>query len=110
MLLPVVFLCLFRGIYAGFSAFAGGVACWLPTLAFSRLVFARLRSGKSFLAVFMTGELVRLVGSAVLFVGVLKYVTKDAVSAACGFVAAIIAFWVSSLFQLVRGSKRELRA
>jgi ATP synthase protein I len=108
MLFIAVIISLLRGIYAGVSAFAGGIASWLPTFIFARLVFSRPRSGKSFLFLFCSGELFRLLASAVLFVGVIRFLTNDALSAMTGFVATIVAFWIASVFYLARQPKREV--
>lgn len=99
-----IVLFLFRGIQSGLSALLGGLAYWLPTLLFVWRIFARLsaRAVKQFVIAFFAGEAMKLFGSAILFLLIAKYLPVDVLPLLFGFMSAIIAFWISSLFFLSR--------
>jgi len=92
-------LFLLRGIQSGFSALLGGLAYWLPTLLFVWRVFARasVQTAKQFLLLFVAGEGVKLLLSAVLFVLIVKMMPVNVLSVLIGFVGAVVSFWIASL-------------
>jgi ATP synthase protein I len=97
-------LFILQGIQSGVSALLGGLAYWLPTLLFVWRVFARTtaRAAKQFLLMFVAGEGVKLLLSAVLFVLVIKYVPVKLSSVLIGFIGAVVSFWIASVFCLVK--------
>ncbi len=97
-------LFLLQGIHSAISAILGGLAYWLPTLLFVWRVFARVttRTAKQFLMLFIAGEGVKLLLSAILFVLVVKYIPVDTLSVLIGFVGAIVSFWIASLVLLTK--------
>ena len=99
-----VLLFLLQGLRSGLSALLGGLAYWLPTFLFVWRVFARTspRAAKQFLLLFIMGETAKLLLSAVLFLLILKFLPVNFLSVLIGFVGAIMAFWVSSLFLFAR--------
>lgn len=104
-----VVLLLLRGLQNGISAFLGGLAYWLPTLAFVWRVFARanMRAAKQFVALFFAGEATKLILSAILFVFMAKYLPVSTPSLMAGYLGAIIAFWMSSIYFLSRNNQEE---
>ncbi len=99
-----VVLFLLQGTRSGLSTLLGGLAYWLPTLAFVWRVFARAtaRAAKQFLVLFIAGEMFKLVLSAILFICIVKYLPVNLLSVLIGFIGAIIAFWIASLLLLGR--------
>lgn len=97
--LALVFF-LLQGIKNGFSALLGGLAYAGPNLFFVWYVFAHegARSAKKFLVAFLTGELLKLIFSGVIFVLAVKYLPVHVISMMIGFVGAIVAFWVVSFY------------
>ncbi len=95
-------LFLLQGIQSGISALLGGLAYWLPTLLFVWRVFARTtaRAAKQFLLLFVAGEGIKLVLSAVLFVLVVKYAPVKLMPVLIGFIGAVVSFWIASVFCL----------
>lgn len=97
-------LLLLQGVQSGFSVLLGGLAYWLPTLLFVWRVFARatVRAAKQFLVLFVAGEGIKLLLSAVLFVLVVKYLPVNLLSVLMGFIGAVVSFWIASMFLLTR--------
>ena len=97
-------LFILQGIQNGVSALLGGLAYWLPTLLFVWRVFARAtaRAAKQFLMVFIAGEGIKLLLSAVLFVLIVKTLSVNVLSVLAGFVGAVVSFWIVSLVLLTR--------
>lgn len=95
---------LLRGTQESFSILLGGLAYGLPTLAFVWRVFSRanIRAVKQFLALFFAGEIAKLIISAVLFILIVKYLPVTVLPVLIGFIGAIVAFWVASIFFLSR--------
>lgn len=99
-----VALFLLQGIRSGLSTLLGGLAYWLPTLLFLWRVLVKnsARIGKQFIATFITGEILRLLLSAIMLVILAKYFPIKLTSLIIGFIGAIIAFWISSVVFLIR--------
>ncbi len=97
-------LFLLQGMRSGLSTLVGGLAYWLPTLLFVWRVFTRAgaRAAKQFLMLFVAGESVKLLLSAVLFVVIVKYLPIDLFSVLAGFIGAVVSFWIASLYFLTR--------
>lgn len=95
---------LLQGIRSGLSTVAGGFAYWLPTLIFVRRIAgkASAQAAKQFVLMFFAGETVKLLTSAILFVLVMKYLPVTSLSVLIGYIGAIVAFWVASVFYLSR--------
>ncbi|MDX1900438.1 MAG: ATP synthase subunit I [Gammaproteobacteria bacterium] len=87
---------------AGLSVFLGALACWVPTFLFARLVFADGYSARVFLTLFVVGEALRLFLSATLFVLVVKYLPVRVLPVFAGFAGTLFAFWLASLFLLIK--------
>ena len=88
------------GRQVGLSLLAGGVAGWLPARLFVRTVFSSFLTPESFLIAFMTAEISRLLLSSALFVVAVKCFAVNFTPTLLGFVAAIAAFWISSLLNM----------
>jgi len=86
----------------------GGLAYWLPTLLFVWRIFARAtaRAAKQFLILFMAGESIKLLLSALLFVFIVTHLPVNTVSVLIGFVGAVVSFWIASLFCLTKGANQ----
>ena len=99
-----IVLFLLRAIQNGVSALLGGLAYWLPTLLFIWRVFARstIRAAKQFLVTFFVGETAKLFASAILFLLIAKFLPVNVLSLLLGYIGAIFAFWIASLFFLSR--------
>lgn len=99
-----VVLFLLRGIQNGISTLLGGLAYWLPTFAFVWRIFARanIRAAKEFVVTFFVGEATKLFASAILFLLIVKYLPVSILSSMFGYVSAIVAFWIASVFFLTR--------
>src|SRR5262249_39249912 len=97
-------LFLLQGIQSGFSALLGGMAYWLPTLLFVWRVFAKTtaKAAKQFLLLFVAGEGVKLLLSAILFVLIVKYLPIHVLSVLIGFVGAVVSFWIASMLLLTK--------
>jgi ATP synthase protein I len=95
---------LFKGAQNAMSALLGGLAYWMPTLLFVWRVFARggAQAAKQFLLLFVAGESIKLLMSGLLFVLVVKYLPVNLMYVLIGFVGAVIAFWIASMFILAR--------
>ena len=91
-----------KGIQSGWSTFLGGLAYWVPAFLFIWRVFAKpfARAARAFVVKFIAGEVVKLFLSGILFLLIVNYLPVQAVYVMVGFVGAIVAFWVSSLFLL----------
>lgn len=103
VMLAVVFF-LLRGVEEGLGVLSGGLAYGLPAFAFVWQVFSRanVRAVKQFLAVFVVGELAKLIVSAVLFILIVKYLPVTVLPVLIGYICAIVAFWMASVFFLSR--------
>lgn len=99
-----VVLFLLRGTQNGLSALLGGLAYWLPTFAFVTRIFARIniRAAKQFVIAFFVGEATKLLGSAILFLLIVKYLPVAVMPLLIGYIGGIIAFWIASIFFLSR--------
>lgn len=98
---------LLQGFHSGISAFIGSMAYWLPTVLFVWRVFARAsgaRVAKQFLLMFVAGEGIKLLLSAVLFVLIVNYLPVNLLAVLIGFVGAVAAFWLASIVFI---AKRE---
>jgi ATP synthase protein I len=95
---------LIRGTQNGFSALLGGLAYWLPTLVFVWRVFARtsVRAVKRFAMTFFASEAAKLIISAILFLMIVKYLPVTVLPVLIGYIGAIAAFWIVSIFFLSR--------
>ncbi|HSW69934.1 MAG TPA: ATP synthase subunit I [Gammaproteobacteria bacterium] len=105
-------LFLLHGIQSGFSALLGGLAYWLPTFLFVCFIFAKTaaQSAKQFLLLFIAGEGLKLLLSALLFVLIieympLKYMPANIFSILIGFVGAIISLWIASFVIFTKGER-----
>lgn len=105
-----VVLFLLRGMQNGLEALLGGLAYWLPTLAFVWRVFAKasVRGAKQFMVMFFLGEGAKLLLSAVLFLLIVKYLPVTVLPVLMGYIGAIVAFWVASIFFLTRNQGASL--
>lgn len=97
-------LFLLRGLQNGIEALLGGLSYWLPTLYFVWRVYAGrvMRTGRQFIIAFFAGEIGKLVSSAILFLLIVKYLPVTALFVLLGYVGAIIAFWIASVFYILR--------
>lgn len=95
-------LFVFKGKHSGTSALLGGLAYWIPTLIFVLRIFGRgsARGAKRFMVEFVTGEVIKLFLSGILFVLIVNYLPVDIVWVMVGFIGAVVAFWISSMFLL----------
>ena len=95
---------LLQDVHSGYSVFLGGLAYCLPNFGFVWRVFARTsaRAARQFLLGFLTGEVLKLFMSGILFVLVLRYLPVLLLPTLMGFISAVIAFWVASFFLLTR--------
>ncbi len=95
---------MFKGMSNGVSTLLGGMAYWLPTLLFVWRVFARggAQAAKQFLLLFVAGESIKLLLSGGLFVLIVKYLPVNLLYVLIGFIGAVIAFWIASMFLLAR--------
>lgn len=89
----------FKGSQNAMSVLMGGLAYWVPTLIFVLRIFGRgpARGAKRFMAEFVTGEIIKLFLSGILFVLVVKYLPVEILYVLFGFIGAVVAFWISSM-------------
>jgi F0F1-type ATP synthase assembly protein I len=92
-------LFLVKGKQSGWSALAGGLAYWLPTVIFARVVAtcASARALTRFIITFLGSEAVKLGLSGVLFLLAIIFLHAQVIYAVTGLVAAIAAFWIASV-------------
>jgi ATP synthase protein I len=96
---------LLQSVQSGFSVILGGLAYWLPTFLFVWRIFAResgAQAAKQFLLLFVAGESIKLLLSGGLFVLIVKFMPVKLLSVLIGFIGAVIAFWIASIFILAR--------
>ena len=105
LLIPVV--CLSKGADWAVSALLGGLAYWLPNLAFAALAFSRqgARAAGAILAAFTLGEVIKLIAVAMSVALALAYWPGvQPFGLLLGVVAAQSVVW---LFPLVDGYRRR---
>jgi ATP synthase protein I len=92
----------FWGKQAGISAFLGGVAWSAPSFYFLMRVFynKKKRTPGRIVFDFYTGEVVKLLLSAVLLIIIVKTVHPLVLPLLCGYIISLITFWMLSLFLL----------
>ena len=97
-------LLLLQGMQNGLSALLGGLAYWIPTFIFIWRVSAHAgaRAAQRFIIAFFGGEVAKLILSGALFVIVIKYFPVNLLYVLIGFIGAIMAFWVVSIFSVFK--------
>jgi ATP synthase protein I len=92
-------LFLLQGMHKAFSSLAGGMAYWLPTVFFLWRVSKHTgaRAASRFVMAFFSGEVIKLILSAALFVLIIKFLPVNLLYVLAGFMFAILAFWIVSI-------------
>ena len=93
---------LVSGMKSSFSVFAGGMAYGLANLIFVWQVF-RFTGAKAmtaFVLAFFTGEMIKLVLSAILFLLIVKFLPVSLLSTLIGLIGAIVSFWIVCLLRI----------
>lgn len=95
---------LIGGLQTAFSVFAGGMAYILPNLFFVWLAFRYVGAQKinQFMVAFFSGEVFKLIFSAILFLAIVKTLSVSLLSTLVGFVGAIVSFWIACMFYFSR--------
>lgn len=93
----VLFCTIGWGAHAGLSFMVGGLCVWLPTRLAARMVFSIFPTPRTFIALFFTGEIIRILLSSILFVLTARMLAVDILPQLAGFVLAPVAFSLSSL-------------
>jgi ATP synthase protein I len=99
----------FKGLDASGHALTGGLACVIPNLLFTWVLFktARPSAPKQMAIILFVGELLKLVLSA-LAIGVIVYFHPNQLfPALSGFVGAYFGTWLTPLFISLNVKKRE---
>lgn len=102
MIVLTLIVFLLQGIQKGSSMMLGGLAYWLPTVAFLIWVsrYAGAQAATKFFVAFFMGEMIKLVLSGALFLLMIKYFSIDVLFGLLGLALAVVAFWVASIGSL----------
>lgn len=97
---------LIAGLKPGLSIFAGSMAYWIAQLFFIWRAFRYTSAHQmtQFVAAFMSGEVLKLLLSGILFIIIVKYLPVSLLSVLTGFICAIISFWLVCLCQFSTGA------
>jgi F0F1-type ATP synthase assembly protein I len=90
-------LSMVKNLQSGASAFAGGMAYWLPGFIFIRGVSGLAYKRLAFIVSFLGGEVIKLILSGLLFLLAVQYGHANLFYAVVGLLAAIGSFWLVSL-------------
>ena len=87
------------GLEAAKSSLLGGAVAWLPNLYFGyRIYLARLRNAQGVLGAFYSGETIKLILTAALFVMVLQIPAVDFLVLLVTYIAVLSVFWFALFF------------
>ena len=102
---------LLNGLTSSESVLAGGMAYGIPNLVFVWLVFRFVGAQQmaKFMAAFFAGEVVKLLLSAILFLGIVKYLPVSLLSVLVGFVGAIVSFWIVCMWHFSQQTRSALK-
>lgn len=97
-------ICLWlRGLFFAKSVCLGGFLCFIPQWVFARLWLAYYKASAApkLVVMFYIGEVIKLLLTGFLFIGMYKYITLDVIGCLVGFVVAQVAFWIAPLIKAV---------
>ena len=87
------------GLEAAKSSLLGGAVAWLPNLYFGyRIYLARQRNAQGVLGAFYSGETIKLILTAALFVMVLQIPAVDFLVLLVTYIAVLSVFWFALFF------------
>lgn len=100
----MILFTIFLGFRAGYSAFLGGIAWFLPSYYFARKVFAAVIRNESNKMVksFYLAEIYKFLLSAFLIILIIKSLSIVAIPFISGYIVALISYWIISIFVVMR--------